>query len=94
MLFNQMDINPQIIQALEENEIVSATEIQEISIPHGISLHRSHVIGQAKTGSGKTLAAFLTAIDGLEGVDIDACRRIAEDEIGVAFRRRVLDVVG
>lgn len=36
----------------------------------------------------------LTAIDGLEGVDIEACRRIAEDEIGVAFRRRVLDVVG
>lgn len=35
----------------------------------------------------------LTAIDGLEGVDINACQKIA-DEIGVAFRRRVLDVVG
>lgn len=35
----------------------------------------------------------LTAIDGLEGVDIDACQKIA-DEIGVPFRRRVLDVVG
>jgi len=35
----------------------------------------------------------LTAIDGLEGVDIDACRQIAAD-IGVEFRRRELDVVG
>lgn len=35
----------------------------------------------------------LTAIDGLEGVDIGACERLAS-EIGVGFRRRVLDVVG
>lgn len=35
----------------------------------------------------------LTAIDGLEGVDIGACERIAHD-LGVKFRRRVLDVVG
>lgn len=35
----------------------------------------------------------LTAIDGLPGVDIAACERIAHD-IGVGFRRRVLDVVG
>jgi len=34
-----------------------------------------------------------TAIDGLEGVDIEACRRLA-DQCGVKFRRRVLDVVG
>lgn len=35
----------------------------------------------------------LTAIDGLPGVDIDACRRIA-DGLGVNFRRRVLNEVG
>ena len=34
-----------------------------------------------------------TAIDGLEGVDIGACRRLAMER-GVQFRRRVLDVVG
>jgi TatD family-associated radical SAM protein len=34
-----------------------------------------------------------TAIDGLEGVDIDACRQLA-DSLGVAFRARKLDVVG
>jgi len=34
-----------------------------------------------------------TAIDGLEGVDINACRRLAEQR-GAEFRRRVLGVVG
>lgn len=34
-----------------------------------------------------------TAIDGLPGVDIDACRELAAQR-GVKFRRRVLDVVG
>jgi len=34
-----------------------------------------------------------TAIDGLEGVDIEACETLAR-ELGVNFRRRVLDQVG
>lgn len=34
-----------------------------------------------------------TAIDGLDGVDIDACERIAQD-LGVKFRKRSLDMVG
>jgi len=35
----------------------------------------------------------MTAIDGLEGVDIGTCERIARD-LGVKFRRRVLGAVG
>ncbi|MEJ2344853.1 MAG: TatD family nuclease-associated radical SAM protein [Gammaproteobacteria bacterium] len=35
----------------------------------------------------------VTAIDGLAGVDIDACQQRAR-ELGVSFRRRVLDEVG
>ncbi len=35
----------------------------------------------------------VTAIDGLPGVDIAACAKLA-DHLGVAFRRRVLDEVG
>jgi len=34
-----------------------------------------------------------TAIDGLDGVDIEACERMALDK-GVKFRRRELDIVG
>ncbi|HEB56904.1 MAG TPA: radical SAM protein [Gammaproteobacteria bacterium] len=35
----------------------------------------------------------LTAIDGLEGVDIAACEKLCEQR-GLVFRRRVLDIVG
>lgn len=35
----------------------------------------------------------LTAIDGLPGVDIEACRQLA-DRFNVKFRRRILDEVG
>ena len=35
----------------------------------------------------------LTAVDGLDGVDISACEQIATD-LGVKFRRRVMDEVG
>ncbi|MBF0142653.1 MAG: YchF/TatD family DNA exonuclease [Magnetococcales bacterium] len=35
-----------------------------------------------------------TAISGLEGVDIEACRAIAEEELGVHFRVRYLDRLG
>ncbi|MBP1687158.1 MAG: hydrolase TatD [Deltaproteobacteria bacterium] len=36
----------------------------------------------------------VTALDGLPGVDIEECRRIAEQELGARFRRRVYGLVG
>ena len=40
------------------------------------------------------LRVVCTIVDGLEGVDADACRRLAEDELRVEFRGRLLDEVG
>ncbi len=36
----------------------------------------------------------VTAVDGLEGVDVEACRALAEDELGAEFRPRVRDRIG
>jgi TatD DNase family protein len=40
------------------------------------------------------LKVVCTVVDGLEGVDWAACRRLAEEELRVEFRGRVLDEVG
>ncbi|MBF0605873.1 MAG: YchF/TatD family DNA exonuclease [Nitrospirae bacterium] len=36
----------------------------------------------------------VTAIEGLEGVDIAACERIAREVLGVGFRKRIYNIVG
>lgn len=46
-----------------------------------------------RCAKARGLAVTVTAIDGLAGVNITACRLIAET-LGVEFRRRVLDIVG
>jgi len=46
-----------------------------------------------RAARGRGLDVTATAIDGLDGVDIPACERLAES-LGVRFRRRVLDAVG
>ena len=51
------------------------------------------VVDFARRARAHVPEVTLTAIDGLPGVDIVACERIARD-IGVGFRRRELDVVG
>ncbi len=40
------------------------------------------------------LQVVCTAVGGLEGVDMEACRRMAEDDLGVTWRGRVLSELG
>ncbi len=40
------------------------------------------------------LAVVCTAVAGLEGVDMEACRRLAEEELGVGWRGRTISEVG
>ncbi len=47
----------------------------------------------ARLAGERGMEVSLTAIDGLEGVDVTACEKMAH-ELGVNFRRRVLDEVG
>ncbi len=46
-----------------------------------------------KTATTYIPTVFATAIDGLDGVDIEACKRLADD-CGAVFRSRKLDAIG
>jgi len=47
-----------------------------------------------KSARDAGLEVVCTAVDGLEGVDMEACRRLAEDDLRVTWRGRSLDEVG
>lgn len=59
MLFNEMNLCPEIIQAIEEQDYTKATPIQEQAIPP--LLEGKDILGCAQTGTGKT-AAFAIPI--------------------------------
>lgn len=54
MQFKDLNINPEIIKALKEENYAVPTPIQEEAIP--IILRRSDLLGCAQTGTGKTAA--------------------------------------
>jgi ATP-dependent RNA helicase DeaD len=55
MTFQELGISDQFIQALEENQIISPTNIQEQAIPF-LLRNGTDFVGQAQTGTGKTAA--------------------------------------
>jgi len=87
------------------SEMAEVVDILSISLnAHNEAVYNRHtrprregafsaMLDFAKKAKGAGMAVSLSAIDGLDGVDIEACRAIA-DKMGVKFRRRVLDNVG
>ncbi|GAK11485.1 LOW QUALITY PROTEIN: ATP-dependent RNA helicase YqfR [Geomicrobium sp. JCM 19039] len=62
--FQKLNIEPSLIQALEEQRITRPTEIQERLIP--AILNKNDVIGQSQTGTGKTLAFALPVLSNID----------------------------
>lgn len=54
MSFNELNLNPNIIEGLKLQEITSPTEIQSLTIKE--ALENLDIIAEAHTGSGKTLS--------------------------------------
>lgn len=55
--FNELGLNPSLIEGLKKQNIESPTDIQTQTIP--LALENKDIIGQSQTGSGKTLAYLL-----------------------------------
>src|SRR6266849_8416345 len=58
MNFETLDLPPEVMQGVREAGFVTATAIQEATLP--LALKGKDVAGQSQTGTGKT-AAFLIA---------------------------------
>jgi ATP-dependent RNA helicase RhlE len=63
MNFDELKLNPQLIEAIGYANYVKATPIQELSIP--IILEGRDIIGCAQTGTGKTAAFALPVMSKL-----------------------------
>lgn len=55
--FSDMGLDPRLVETLKRHNFVTATEVQEQTIP--IALEGKDVIVRAKTGTGKTLAFLI-----------------------------------
>jgi ATP-dependent RNA helicase DeaD len=62
--FTQLDLHPQLVQAVAERGYLAPTPIQASLIP--VMLTGQDVIGQAQTGTGKTAAFALPLLHNLE----------------------------
>ncbi len=63
MSFADLDLDPQLIEAIDKMGLTTPTSIQQLAIPH--ALDGSDLLASAPTGTGKTLAFLLPAIQHL-----------------------------
>ena len=95
-LVNKRNILPELAKYVDALSVSLNAQNEEVYDRHCIPAVKGSYdsmldfLGQAPDYIADTTA---TAIDGLEGVDINACEAIAK-KLNVKFRRRVLDVVG
>lgn len=55
--FNELGLNPKLVEGLKKRNIIEPTDIQSSTIP--LALENRDIIGESQTGSGKTLAYLL-----------------------------------
>lgn len=95
-LIHGRDVTPDFAGVIDAVSISMNAHKEDIYLRHCRPRHEhafESMLEFARCVQKHVPEVMMTAIDGLAGVDIEECRRIAE-EIGAGFRRRMLDVVG
>lgn len=85
MKFNELNINEDILRAIEKKEFLEMTEIQEKVIP--FALTGKDLLGQAPTGTGKTLAFTIPILN-----KIDENKRICQALVIAPTRELALQI--
>lgn len=95
-LANKRDILPELgrcVDALSVSLNAQDAHVYERHCRPALDGAWDHLLAFLERAPERVPEVTATAIDGLEGVDIPACERLAA-RLGVGFRRRVLDRVG
>ncbi|MFO7593976.1 MAG: TatD family nuclease-associated radical SAM protein, partial [Pseudomonadota bacterium] len=90
------DVTPELAEVVDSLSISMNAHNAEVYNKHTRPKLRgafAAMLEFARLAHERGIEVTLTAINGLEGVDIDKCSEMAES-LGVKFRRRELDVVG
>ncbi len=95
-LVYEQDITPRLAGLIDELSISMNAHNETVYIQHCRPKRAGAfdaMLEFAVHASEHVANVSLTAIDGLEGVDIAACQKLCQER-GLNFRRRVLDIVG
>jgi ATP-dependent RNA helicase DeaD len=90
--FKELGVSGKLIKALEENNIITPTEIQNVARPHLLQ-NGGDFIGQAQTGTGKTAAFGIPLlqyvdpkIEKIQGLVLAPTRELAKQIAKQLFR--------
>ena len=95
-LIHGRDVTPELAKCVDRVSISLNAQNADVYEQHTHpKMHNTYpaMLDFVRRARDSGMDVTVTAIDGLDGVDIDACHEIA-DKLGVAFRRRVLNDVG
>ena len=95
-LINGRDVTPEMAEVVDAVSISLNAQDAELYEQHCQPKRKGTfeaMLDFARRARESGIDVTMTAIDGLPGVDIGTCERIARQQ-GVKFRRRTLDVVG
>ncbi|WP_250658563.1 TatD family nuclease-associated radical SAM protein [Alkalimarinus coralli] len=95
-LAHKRNVLPELADCVDSLSISMNGQNEEVYNQHckpGLNKSWHNMMGFLAAAPSYIEDVTATAIEGLEGVDIDACEKLAKS-LGVKFRKRVLDIVG
>lgn len=95
-LIHGCDVTPDLAQVVDQISVslnAHNADVYERHTNPKLSDTYPAMLDFVRSAKARGIAVTVTAIDGLDGVNIAACRLIAET-LGVTFRCRILDAVG
>jgi TatD family-associated radical SAM protein len=95
-LVYERDVIPQLAENVDEVSVSMNTQNSELYQQHCRPMFADayeHMLEFVAEAGTRFTRVSVSALDGLEGVDVDECRRMAE-QLGVHYRNRILGRVG